>query len=212
MDWNSKMKIAAQIREEAGPCPDHTFLIQLLIHFSFRESWDLLDHIPAERLPGGQSGSDVKGYSTHMPFWKKSWLRDVSSHIGGSRDIPNMDCEPGKSKWPKESWKKLPHKSNSNCHEGVTQQLSESTHVSIHIYCILFFPPLTNTLLVSLLSNFVGTLLQSWRARALSLTTGLMARIGVLTATTWPQSLGGNSGPASSCYRLKPPEIRLKHP
>ena len=27
VDWNSKMRPAEQLREEAGPCPDHIFLI-----------------------------------------------------------------------------------------------------------------------------------------------------------------------------------------
>ena len=67
----------------------------------------------------------------------------------------------------------MPHKSDSNCHEGAT--LSEFARVSIHTYYTSFF--LINTLLVSLLSVFVGILfLQSHRARALSLTTGLVAR------------------------------------
>ena len=52
-------------------------------------------------------------------------------------DIPNMDAEPGKSKWlasgnPEE----MPHISDLNCYKGAT--LSESPHVSIHIYYTFF--------------------------------------------------------------------------
>ena len=60
--------------------------------------------------------------------------------MGGFWDIPYMDCEPGKSKWlAKEYQEEMFHKRNSNCHKGATQRPSESTHVSIHRYCTLFF-------------------------------------------------------------------------
>ena len=90
----------------------------------------------------------------------------------------------------------------------------KSACVSIHTYCYFLSPPPFNKYFTSFTTFQLcrHCFLQSWRARALSLTTGLMARTGVLTATSWPQSLGGNSSPASSCYRLRPPEISLKHP
>ena len=65
--------------------------------------------------------------------------------MGGSWDIPYMDCEPGKLKWlAKENQEEIPHKSNSNCHKGAAQRLSESTHVSIPRYCTLLFFLLIN--------------------------------------------------------------------
>ena len=48
----------------------------------------------------------------------------------------------------------MPH---LNCHEGVTLPVCESTHVSVHRYRTLFL--LLQTLLVSLLSVFLGILL-----------------------------------------------------
>ena len=54
---------------------------------------------------------------------------------------------------------------------------SESARVAMNTYCVLFFL-LMNTLLVSLLSVFVG--IHFWKTeepRSLSLTTGLVARI-----------------------------------
>ena len=77
--------------------------------------------------------------------------------------------------WPKKTRKKCPHINDLNCHKGVTFSLGLPVCLSTHT--VLFFL-LINTSLVSLLSVFVGVLLlQSRRARALSLTTGLVARI-----------------------------------
>jgi len=47
------MRIAGQLREEAGHCPDHIFLI-------LEKPEDLPDHTCAEGLLGGQKGRDVK--------------------------------------------------------------------------------------------------------------------------------------------------------
>ena len=56
--------------------------------------------------------------------------------MGESREISNMGCESGKSKQlAKGNREEMPHESNSNCHEGGTQWLSESVCVSIHMYC-----------------------------------------------------------------------------
>ena len=60
--------------------------------------------------------------------------------MGGSCDIPNMDSEPGKFKrLAKGNLEEMPHKSDSSCHEGATQQLSlpESTRVSFHTDCTI---------------------------------------------------------------------------
>ena len=96
------------------------------------------------------------------------------------------------------------HKSNSNYHEGAT--LSEPTCVSIH-YMYLFFL-LINPLLVLLLSIFVGILfLQSQQARALPLTTGLVARIWCSHCHDLTSVSGREQKPPSSHCRLKPPEV-----
>ena len=68
--------------------------------------------------------------------------------MGGSWDMPNMDCEPDKSEWLAK-WKlgEMPHMSDLwhpiwPFHKGATQQLrdspSESAWVSIHTYGTLF--------------------------------------------------------------------------
>ena len=71
-----------------------------------------------------------------------SWLRDVCVRMVGSWDIPIMDCELVKSKWlTRGNLEDMPHKSNSNCHEGTTQGLSLWVYrVSVHTYCTLFLP------------------------------------------------------------------------
>ena len=124
---------------------------------------------------------------------------------------PNMDFEPGKSKWlAKGKLKELTHKSNSNCREGGIQSLSlslwayprESIH-SLHFP----FPPnkyFTCFTTFHLHGNF---LLQSRRARALSLTTGRVARIWCSHHQVPISSLAGEPKPCLKLHRTKPSEI-----
>ena len=59
--------------------------------------------------------------------------------MGGYWNMPNMDSEPDKSEWlAKGNLEGMPHKSDSNHHEGTT--LSEPTQVCIYTYCTLFPP------------------------------------------------------------------------
>ena len=75
------------------------------------------------------------------------------SHQGGRRDKPNTDSELGGAGClARENPEETPRASDLNYHEGMS--LSESAHASVHTYCILFL--LTNTVLVSLISVFVG--------------------------------------------------------
>ena len=105
---------------------------------------------------------------------------EMHTHMGGYWNIPNMNSEPDKSKWlAKGNPEEMSHKSDSNCHEGVT--LSEPTLVPTH-KVLDSFPP--NRHFVSLLSFFVGILFYSWKARSLSLTTSLVARIQL--SLPWP--------------------------
>ena len=108
--------------------------------------------------------------------------------MGKSRDTPNKDFEPGKSKWlaifqslkkkkiwPKETQKECPVKVIQT---ATRAPLSPWALPCVYPHVLYFFFLLINTLLVSLLSIFAGILLlQSHRARALSLTTGLVPRI-----------------------------------
>ena len=101
--------------------------------------------------------------------------------MGRSSDMPNMDSEPGKSKWlPKGNLEEISHKNNSNYHEGLTQRLFLWVHPCVYLHKLysLFLILLLDKYFVLLLFVFVGILfLQSRRAKALSLTTGLAARI-----------------------------------
>ena len=85
------------------------------------------------------------------------------------------------------------HKSDFNCHKGKTQGfLSELTLVSIHTYWTLFLPSKYFTCFTTfcLYENYF---LQSQRARALSLTTGLGGRIWYFHCHNPLQSLSGNT-------------------
>ena len=166
MDWNSEMRLAGQLGRRLAPART--------TYFSFSKSGDLPDHT-----------------------WNPVWLRDGCAPMGQSWNIPNMNSEPGKSKWlAKENLEKMSHKANSNCHESVTQGLSESVLVSIDTCCTLFLQ--VNTLHISLLSIFVGILF--CRAEgSLLLITGLMARIWCLHCHD-PASASGQE--PKPCFKL----------
>ena len=60
VDQNSKMRTAGQLKEKAGPCPDHMLLIP--------EVRRPPNHTCADRFLAGQRGSGVKVCSTHTPL------------------------------------------------------------------------------------------------------------------------------------------------
>ena len=96
------------------------------------------------------------------------------------------------------------HKSDVNFHKGVTQGLSEPTCVSVHTYC---FPPNKHFTCFTTACLCGNSFLQTWRAKAWSLTTGLVPRIWCSHCHDRPQSLAGNQRPALRSCRLRPPEI-----
>ena len=128
--------------------------------------------------------------------------------MGRSWDISNMDCEPGKSKWlTKWNPEEILHKSNSNCHKGVTQGLSlwigscASLHVLSSFVLTALLPPL--------LSVFVGILFcKAEGSGPLWLTTSLVARIWCFHCCDPAQPLAGKPSPAPNCCRPRLPEIR----
>ena len=129
----------------------------------------------------------------------------VCTHMGEFWDsIPNTDFEPSKSKWlALGKLEELTHKSNSNCHECVTQSLSLSFSQSLPV-CLptrtIFLFLLINTLLVSLLFIFMGIFF--YRAEGPGpCHWPLVERLGfgALTTRTQPHLWLGNRSPASSC-------------
>jgi len=71
--------------------------------------------------------------------------RCMRTHGRILRCIPNTDCEPRKSKWPKEIQKKYPTKVIQTTKKAklrdslsLSLSLSESFCMSIHTYCTLF--------------------------------------------------------------------------
>ena len=128
-------------REKAGPYLNHTVLIPKVRR-------PLQPHT-CRKAPWRPKGSDANWGCTHTAlWWNTSWLRDACAHMEGSWDIPNMDCEPGKSKWlAKGNPEEMPRKSNSNCREvSVTLSPLLSIHTCTlfhpHKYLFHYFPPL----------------------------------------------------------------------
>lgn len=163
VDWNTKTRISCQGSSlEAEPCPGPVFLI-LEVR---RPSWPHIHRMSPWRgvlrdaLPIGLFHRIHLG--THGRIW----------------DIPNIDTDPGKSKrMAKRNWKKCPIKIIQIATKAQLRDcLSECVHVFIHTYGTLFLPNkyFTGFTTFSLCGN---SFLQSWRAGALSLTTGLVARI-----------------------------------
>ena len=135
-------------------------------------------------------------------------VNNACIRMGRFWDISNLDCERSKSKWlAKGNPEEMPCQSDSNCHEGVTwHSPSESALVCIHTYYTLF--PHNKYLTCFSTFHLCGnSFLQNPRAKALSQTTGLVAKIQSLTAMTRPQSLTRNQSPASNRCRPRPPEI-----
>ena len=153
-------------------------------HISHSQSWQtsLTAHTQKSSL-------EVEGELCQEMFYPYAFLvesilakRWVNAQ-GMSWDLPNMDCELGKSKWlAKGKQEERLHKviqtaMSTWLSHSLSLSLSEPASVSIHMYCTLFFL-LINTLLASLLSIFVGILFCIAKGpRPLSLTTGVVARI-----------------------------------
>lgn len=170
------MRIAGQLRM-SWACPDHIFLI-LEVR---RPLWL---HTCTERLLGVKGVMLIKpiGFGRIHLFL----LRDACTHMEGSWDIPDMDCEPAnQNNWPKENQEKCPIKviQIATRVDSGTLPLSLPMCLSTH-YCTLF--PL-NKHLLKLLSIFVEIIFcKAEGPRALVLTAGLVARIWCFTTTAWP--------------------------
>ena len=103
--------------------------------------------------------------------------------MGGSWDVPNVHCEPKKSKWlSKGNLKKYPIEvTQTATRTQFSQWLFQSLSSPLYFFCSVIFFPLS-WLILNLLHYCLYLwgfffFLQRWRARALSMTTGLVARI-----------------------------------
>ena len=130
IDQNSKTRIAGQLREEAGPCTDHIFLIP-------KVKRPPQTHMAQKRLLRSQRGvmsRDVLPIGLcgriHLDHTHGRILRCTRYGLWTRQIRMTGQRKPRRN---------APHRSNSNCHEGATQQLrdspSESAHVSSHTYC-----------------------------------------------------------------------------
>ena len=150
-------------------------------------------------------------------FAAESILAKRYMHTHGRilRYIPNTDCEPHKSKWPKEIQKKYPTKviqTTTKAKLRDSLSLSESFCMSIHTYCILFPANKCFTFFTAshLYGNFISTKLCGLGPYHWSLVIGPVARLSTFTTAAQPQSLAGNRNPVSSCSKSRPPEIRKR--
>ena len=89
--------------------------------------------------------------------------------------IPNTDSEPGKARWlAKGNPEEMPHISKSNYHGSMTLWAHPCVYPHVLFF---FFPKWTLCWFHYLLCLCGNSFLQNQRARALSLATGLVARI-----------------------------------
>ena len=147
------MRIAGHSERGLGPAQTTYFL--------FSESGDLPDHTYAEGSLEVKTSS-AEGRATQRPLHTaSSRLREVCTHTGGSWDTPNVD--PGKSKWLAKvnSGKKWPIKviqTDSRMCDSGTLSFPLSSPMCPFTRIVFFFLRI-NTLLISLLSVYVGILL-----------------------------------------------------
>ena len=136
-NWNFNMRVEGQLSKESGPCPDHIFLI-----LKVRRSPQ--PHI-CRKTPWKPKKSYVKRCSLPICLSGKSISAERCVHTHGRiLRKTNIDSEPGKARWLA---KRKPGRNAPYNWETTTKvQLSESSHVSLHMYHTLFF--LINTLLV----------------------------------------------------------------
>ena len=128
--------------------------------------------------------------------------------MGGSWDIPNTDCKPGKSKWlTKETWNKCPIEvlqTSTRAWPRDSGSLPKSTHVSTHTYGA-FFPLDEYSTWFTTFCLCGNSFLQRQKPGPLLLTTGLVARIWCSHRRDAAQSLAGNPSPAQRFLRPRPP-------
>ena len=92
--------------------------------------------------------------------------------MGGSWNITNTNSEPGKSRWlAKWNLEEMPHISDLNYHNGLTLL------VCLCLFTHTIFPPNKYFTCFTSLHICRSSFLQSQRAKALSLTTLLVARV-----------------------------------
>ena len=104
-NWNSKISIAGQLREEVRPCPDrrdHVFLI-------LGQDTSLNTHTQ-KGLPGGQKESDPKWCSAHRLFGGIHLGQETHVHTREDTEIHQIRTlnQANQNDWPKETQKKCP--------------------------------------------------------------------------------------------------------
>ena len=129
--------------------------------------------------------------------------------MGGSWDMPNIDCEPDKSKWlAKGKLGEMPHMNDLwrliwPFHKGATQQLrdcpSESARVTIHTYGTLFSSLNKYFICFTTFHVYGNSFLQNWGPGPSSVTTR------ILVARIWCS----HHQDSASIWIREPPEVTL---
>ena len=185
MDRNSKISLAGQSREETGPFPDKR---GETTYFSFsrlrRSSWlesslelkrGVMSSLPTSLFTGIHLGWKMRTHTQEDSEVNQIWTQNRQIKMIGQRK--HWRSTP--YKWFKLQWR----------HDS----LSVHPHACPHV---LYSPPSAHFTSFTIFHLCGKSLPQSQRARALSLTTGLVARIQLSL-----KSLAGNWNPASSCCR-----------
>ena len=97
-----------------------------------------------------------------------------------------------------QKWCKLPQGCDSR---------TLGAHLCVCPHVLYSFPPNKHFTCFTTACLCGNSFLQTWRAKAWSLTTGLVPRIWCSHCHDRPQSLAGNQRPALRSCRLRPPEI-----
>ena len=132
IDCNSRRRIAGQLREESGPCPDDIFLSQ---------ETSLTIHVQKGSLEA--KGGYVKGCSPPIcpyVFVVGSILakRCMCTHGRILRYTKYGLCTRQIKMISQRKPRRKLHKSNSDCHEGAAQRLSHHSCLST-LHTVLFF-------------------------------------------------------------------------
>ena len=171
---------AGQLKEEAGPCPDR------------RQETTYSSFLKSRRPSQLESTLEVKREVRIRYPWTSSLEYTLVERCmctqGDQPEIYQVQTQnqANQNDWPKEAWKKCPEELieitmrvwlwlwHSQSWRGV--MLSDSACVSIHMNCTLF----PSWYLLHYILSCENSFMQSRRARTLSLTTGLLARIQLL--------------------------------
>lgn len=129
--------------------------------------------------------------------------------MGGSCDIPNIDCEQGKPKWLAKETQKKCHIKLFRLPQGQNSVTLSESAPWVYPYVLCSIPPNKHFICFTTFCLCGNSFLQSQEARVLSLTTGLVVRIWCSHRRD-PDSISGRWAQTllQTAADWGPPEIR----